>query len=112
MNIIRFTAFLFQWESKMKLHECRDAIDSIDVQLLGLLNRRAAIVKEIGLLKRQAGIPVADHQREIYVTQRIIEQNPGDLCDEAAIRIFRVILEESRTIQRDIFAATKIAEAA
>lgn len=94
----------------MKLHEYREAIDCIDVQLLRLLNCRAAIVREIGLLKRQARISVADHQREIYVTQRIVDQNPGDLCDEAAIRIFRVILEESRAIQHDIIAAKPVAE--
>ena len=86
----------------MTLSQCREQIDEIDVQILALLNRRAEISKHIGSLKIKAGLPVADRGRERDVLRRIIRDNPGDLDDGAAARIYESILAESRQMQEKI----------
>ncbi|MDM7920653.1 MAG: chorismate mutase [Pyrinomonadaceae bacterium] len=88
----------------MTLNQCREQIDDIDVQILALLNRRAEISKYIGSLKMQAGLPVADSERELDILRRIARDNPGDLDDGAASRIYESILAESRQIQEKIRA--------
>lgn len=88
----------------MRLEECREHIDDIDTQILALLNRRAEIAREIGTLKLRSGLPIVDAEREATVLRGISRDNPGDLSDEAAARIYRQILHESRQIQLSISA--------
>lgn len=86
----------------MKLDDCRKAIDEIDGEILLLLNRRATLSRDIGILKTGAGIPIVDEAREDIVLRRLVRDNPGDLCDSALTGIYREILEESRRIQASI----------
>jgi len=86
----------------MNLDECRKRIDDIDTQVLLLLNQRAKTAKYIGLLKAKAGIPIADDEREAKILQKVSRDNSGELSDEAAARIYRQILLESRQIQVNI----------
>lgn len=90
----------------MKLEHCREKIDRIDTQILALLNRRAEIAKEIGSIKAVAGLPIIDATREDAILRTIARDNPGDLCDAAAVRIYRQILDESRQIQIENTPAT------
>lgn len=84
----------------MKLEEKRNEIDAIDSHILVLLNRRAAIAKEIGILKTQAGLPLVDWVRESAIIQGLTQQNDGmELEDEAVGRIYERILTESRLLQ-------------
>ncbi|MGQ0542640.1 MAG: chorismate mutase [Blastocatellia bacterium] len=86
----------------MRLEECREHIDHIDTKILALLNRRAEIAKEIGTLKLRSGLPIVDPEREANILRSICRDNPGDLSDEAAARIYQQILLESRQIQLGI----------
>lgn len=83
----------------MKLEHCREKIDQIDTQILALLNRRAEVAMEIGSIKAAAGLPITDETRERAILSSIARDNPSDLCDAAAVRIYRQILEESRRVQ-------------
>lgn len=89
----------------MNLNQCREKIDELDVQILALLNRRAEISRKIGSLKMQAGLPITDAGREAEVLQRVSRDNPGDMTDKAAARIYRQILAESREIQIAVCSA-------
>lgn len=83
----------------MNLDHCRRSIDDIDVQLLALLNRRADLSKQIGRLKLDLGLPIVDLAREDQIISAVRRDNPGDISDEAVVRIFRSILNESRLLQ-------------
>lgn len=83
----------------MDLQESRKKIDSIDEQIVTLLNRRAAEVKQIGRIKNAAGIPLVDVQRESEVFRRVAAENFGQIDNEGLIRIFEQIVAESRRIQ-------------
>ena len=83
----------------MGLQESRKKIDSIDEQIVTLLNRRAAEVKRIGRLKAAAGIPMIDAERESEVYRRITAENFGQIDNDGLMRIFEQIVSESRRIQ-------------
>lgn len=86
----------------MKLEECRNEIDAIDSEILTLLNQRAKIVREIGEIKLKAGMSITDWDREAEIIRKVARENDGPLGDEAAARIYRGILRESRQIQLDL----------
>ncbi len=83
----------------MKLEESRKLIDEIDSEIVTLLRRRAALARHIGQVKLQAGLPIADREREKGVIRRALHENGDALSDRAVIAIYREILSESRRIQ-------------
>lgn len=83
----------------MTLQDFRDEIDIIDKRMVTLLNRRAALVREIGAIKAAAGLPVVDRHREAAVLNGLIDASEGVITDEALARIYRTVLLECRRIQ-------------
>ncbi|HXF43641.1 MAG TPA: chorismate mutase [Pyrinomonadaceae bacterium] len=83
----------------MELEECRKVIDSIDEQIVTLLNRRAAEVRKIARLKANNGVPPVDLDREKEVFKRIIAENNGYIPEASLLRIYARIIRESRKLQ-------------
>lgn len=86
-------------EEDMKIEEWREEIDSIDEQILRLVNQRTRIALKIGGLKAKAGIPIYDKEREQDVLTKLCGSNNGPLRVEAVTRIFRRIIHESRSVE-------------
>ncbi len=84
----------------MTLKQLRKRIDSIDLRLLRLLNRRAVLSLEVGELKKKNGLPVFDGSREKLVLKRVIQKNKGLVSDAALRRIFSEVLRQSRRLQK------------
>jgi chorismate mutase len=78
----------------------RRRIDTIDDQLMRLLNSRSACAVEIGRIKRVLGLPVYAPEREAYVLDRVMRDNPGPLEPLAVRRVFERIIDESRRLER------------
>ena len=85
----------------MKLEDWRNEIDSIDEEIVRLVNQRAKIAREIGVLKASAGLPIVDAGREDEILRKAAASNNGVLKNEAILRIFRGIIRESRQIQKE-----------
>jgi chorismate mutase len=83
----------------MRIEDWRAEIDEIDEALIKLLNRRALVAVEVGLLKRTANLPLCDPARERKVLIKAREANAGPLDDEAVNRLFRLIIRESRRVE-------------
>lgn len=83
----------------MTIEDYRRHINEIDREIISLLNRRASVVRKIGEIKAQAGLPVVDWSREMEILKWVARENEGIMDDDAAARIFRRILQESRQIQ-------------
>lgn len=82
----------------------RTAIDTIDAEILALLNRRAGHARAIGELKG-TGV-VYRPEREAEVLQRIQSLNRnGLLPDEAVARLFREIMSECLAVERPLTIA-------
>ena len=78
----------------------RNRIDTIDEQLVRLLNSRSACAVEIGRLKRRLGLPVYSPEREAWILERVMRDNPGPLEPTAVRRVFERIIDESRRLER------------
>lgn len=61
--------------------ELRTAIDTLDQQLLQLLNQRATLANAIGDIKRQEGSQVYRPEREAQVIHKLQTANQGPLQD-------------------------------
>lgn len=83
----------------MNIEQKRREIDVIDANIADLLNRRAAIAKDISMLKLSAGLPIVDEHREDDVLRGLARSNQGEISHAAMARIYRAILDESRLIQ-------------
>ena len=78
----------------------RRRIDSIDDQLMRLLNSRSACAVEIGRIKRVLGLAVYSPEREAWILDRLTRENPGPLDAMAVRRVFERIIDESRRLER------------
>lgn len=83
----------------MGIEDWRAEIDSIDNELLRLINRRARLAVRVGMIKQRASLPLRDRDRERDVLARAQRVNLGPLADRAVAKIFRRIIYESRKIQ-------------
>lgn len=82
------------------IDEWRRRIDMIDEQLMRLLNSRSACAVEIGKVKRSLGLPVYSPEREAWILDRVMRENPGPLDPMAVRRVFERIIDESRRLER------------
>jgi chorismate mutase/prephenate dehydratase len=89
--------------SASQLQALRRQIDKLDLEIVKLVNERAAIAAEIGLAKREQGEDVFSPAREEEVYKNAIEASrkiKGKL-EEGTIRaIFREIMSGSRALQK------------
>ena len=92
----------------MNIQESRKRIDTIDEQIVTLLNRRAAEVKRIGKIKAAAGVPLVDATREAEIYRRVTAENFGQIDNDGLMRIFEQIVAESRRIQVQMDAAEAV----
>jgi chorismate mutase len=65
-----------------------------------MLNARAACALEIGRLKRAAGVPVYQPDREAQVLMNVQRFNNGPLDQAAMRRLFERIIDEARHLER------------
>jgi chorismate mutase len=82
------------------LAQFRVEIDTIDLELLALLNRRSRVVEEIGRIKESLELPVYEPKREDDVIRNVTSNNAGPLTPDALQRIFERIIDEMRSLQR------------
>ncbi len=84
----------------MTIDELREEIDRLDNELLRIFNQRADFALRIGEIKKSKGLPVYDPTREKKIFRRMKEDNPGPLDDEAIVRLFERVIDESRRLER------------
>jgi chorismate mutase/prephenate dehydratase len=70
----------------------RQQIDSLDKQLLQLLNERAHVAERVGELKRKEGSAFFRPDRVAQVIQNIEKSNPGPLLNRHVASIWREIM--------------------
>lgn len=84
----------------MTIDEIRIEIDRLDRELLKIFNERAALALEIGEIKKELGLPVYDPAREKRIFERMRQDNPGPLENDAIVRLFERVIDESRSLER------------
>jgi len=84
----------------MTIDEIRAEIDRLDNELLRIFNQRADFALKIGEIKKGLEIPVYDPAREKNIFLRMKAENPGPLDNEAIVRLFERVIDESRRLER------------
>jgi chorismate mutase / prephenate dehydratase len=77
----------------------RAQIDAVDLELLALLNRRAALAKNVGEVKRKEGSVVFRPEREAQVIDGLKAMNPGPLAGDSVAPIWREIMSACRALE-------------
>jgi len=88
----------------MDISDWRRKIDELDVRLVELLSQRAQAAHEIGRLKRDAGMPIYEPDRERSVFDHVRSINPGPLPEHDLLNIYERIMDIMRQIQQEEIA--------
>ncbi len=89
----------------MSLKGLRKTVDSVDSQILKLLNKRTRIILDIGKVKKKKKKAVYVPGREKEVYEKLISKNKGPLPCESLKAIFREIMSSSLQLERPIRTA-------
>ena len=81
------------------LDDLRAAINSVDAEILALLNRRAAVSLAVGACKGELD-PILRPGREAELLDTLAANSPGPLPVKHLRSIYREILSSSRALQR------------
>jgi len=90
-----------------QLGRLRDSIDSLDGQLIDLLNERARLAQEIGKIKERAGRPVYVPGRAEQLMRRLVTQSKGPLDEQAIRAIYREIMSASLALEKNTVIAVE-----
>lgn len=91
----------------MTIDDLRSEIDRLDSELLKIFNQRAHLALKIGEIKKTTGLPIFDPGREKRIFQRMKSENPGPLDDQAIVRLFERVIDESRRLERIMTGSEK-----
>ena len=86
----------------MNLDDIRRQIDTIDKELLDLLNRRADLVHEVGVVKKRDGLQIYAPEREEALLRRLISMNQGRLSETSIRAIYREIMSAALALEDDL----------
>src|SRR3954447_5106028 len=84
---------------KPDLLALREQIDAIDRDLLSTLNRRAALAKAVGEVKKREGTVACRPEREAQVIDGLKAVNPGPMMTESVAPIWREIMSACRALE-------------
>jgi len=84
----------------LTIDDYRKEINRLDAELLRIFNERADLALKIGEIKKELGIPVYDPEREKRIFETMSRENPGPLEDDAIVRLFERVIDESRRLER------------
>lgn len=86
----------------MNLDDIRRQIDEIDRDLLDLLNRRADLVHEVGVVKKRDGLQIYAPEREESLLRTLISMNQGRLSETSIRAIYREIMSAALALEDDL----------
>lgn len=88
------------------IEEARKKIDDVDARITELLNERARAVEIIGREKQRLEMKVYEPGREEKVLENVRAHNCGPLSNDALKRIYERVMDEMRTLQRDMMRSS------
>lgn len=89
-----------------ELEKLRTRIDTIDAEILRLLNERAQCAVEVAAVKRGQGeVSFYRPEREAEILRQVRLRNAGPLPGDAVVRIFREIMSECLALEEPLVVA-------
>ncbi|MFD2169093.1 bifunctional 3-deoxy-7-phosphoheptulonate synthase/chorismate mutase [Tumebacillus lipolyticus] len=87
--------------SKQRFDELRKQLDEVNLEILAVLNSRAQLVQEIGLLKTGKGTERFDPIREKEMLDLVVQANTGPFSDDTIRHLFKQIFQASLGLQEE-----------
>src|SRR5699024_5010268 len=87
--------------SNQKFDELRDELDSLNLDILNLVNKRAKLVQDIGEIKGKQRTQRFDPVRERDMLDHIISKKNGPFKNATIEHIFKEIFKEGLEVQED-----------
>lgn len=84
-----------------EMEQLRNQLDSVNLDLLDLVNKRAEIVQQIGEIKNRQSIKRFDPVRERDMLNKLVQQNDGPFENSTVEHIFKEIFKASLELQED-----------
>jgi chorismate mutase/prephenate dehydratase len=88
--------------SPENLDNIRHQIDTIDHELLDLLNHRADLVHKVGIIKKRDGLQIYAPEREEALLLRLVAMNRGRLPEKSVRAIFREIMSAALALEDNL----------
>jgi len=85
-------------DPKEIIEKLRKQVDDVDRKIVGLLNERTRLVREIIRVKKENNLPLYDPRREEEIFENIRDVNTGELHHEALIDIYETILKWMKSL--------------
>ena len=82
-----------------RLQELREQVDDINLQILKLLNDRAQLASEIGVVQQDLGTSFYDPEREANMLTALQQANNGPFSNETISALFREIFRASLALE-------------
>lgn len=86
----------------MNLDDIRSDIDTLDTQLVQLLEARMTLVSQVATFKKMTGGRVLDNSRELVILDRVASQVENLDYTETVVNTFKDILKNSRAYQEKV----------
>ena len=86
----------------MPLQAIRQKIDTIDDQLIALLNDRAELVHEVGEIKKKDGLEIYAPEREEQLLQALVAKSKGRLPEKSIRAIYREVMSAALALEEDL----------
>jgi chorismate mutase/prephenate dehydratase len=86
----------------MSLDDIRKKIDSLDSELLRLLNERADLVHHVGEIKKKDGLEIYAPEREESLLQGLLAKSEGRLPEKSIRAIYREIMSAALALEEDL----------
>lgn len=86
----------------MNLDDIRSDIDTLDAQLVQLLEARMVLVSQVATFKKMTGGRVLDNSRELVILDRVASQVENPDYTETVVNTFKDILKNSRAYQEKV----------
>jgi len=78
-----------------ELDALRASIDTVNAEILDLLNRRLRLVEEVKEVKERQGRELFNPHRESEMFTRLLQQNDGPMTGELVRKVFQEIFKLS-----------------
>ncbi|RMH80014.1 MAG: prephenate dehydratase [Acidobacteria bacterium] len=92
-----------------ELRELRSKIDSIDEEILRLLNERARLARKVGEVKKRHGLEIHAPEREREIFDKVIRLNRElygeSFPTEAVVHIYREVISACLSLEKELKVA-------
>ena len=89
------------------LKQCREQLDSIDLEIIKLFEKRMSIIKDVAIYKKENNLPILDETREKMMIQKNLKNLNNAELKEYYKAILETYLDVSKKYQIEIITNNK-----